>query len=323
MQAGLSNRWRIVTVAILGLAPTLASCGATTPNYILKPSAARAIAEHYNLENAIANKTLSQTLDSANEAGLSAEIDNASYQAAQLTGQKGTGTGKPVAWHFTTYVFNQASYPAYFLASAVLPKATEANFFLFVKSSRLSPWKVLYEPYGPIDLLPQLVPAGQGYYAAGPVGKTVVSASTALADLANEWEYYATAVPTDRLFTSGSFTSGNVARIAATAAGWEKSGHGATFSFTASPDSAPILIFRAKNGALVFGGIDTVDGFDVGSNYQTTQSSSRKYFSPFLAPGVYTSVAVDFVDEVMMYIPAKGKVTVVGSYSGNVGASGT
>ncbi|MHB1524940.1 MAG: hypothetical protein ACYCZN_01445 [Candidatus Dormibacteria bacterium] len=307
----------------------ITSCG-STPNYVTGPARALQIAQAYNRNNAKANFTLNTALQNKNEEGVSAEMDDTYYQMLRDEGKHSEGNGKPASWHFTVHVFNQAATPAYFVAETAGTKASKGsgNLFLFAKDSPKSPWRVLYEPDGPTSGFPGFVSVGNGYVAAGPPAKRLVTTPKgAVSDLATYWAGYSASSTALGLLQAGQFTSGfgGTERSDVTSFAANTKGYGSE-AISASVDSAPIISFLTTNGALVFGAIDVAYTFQPGqpgSGRYLLQNAARTNFGALLPPGQYSSnIILNYVSQVALLVPKSGKIRVLGWNWGPVSANG-
>lgn len=317
------GRLIVCAAAMLGMLG-IAGC-ARTPNYVTSPSQASRILQAYNRANAQANFTLNTALENQNAEGVSAEIDDADYQLLRDESKTSDGNGKPWRYHATTYVFNQATTPAYFVAvtGPVQGQTGGGWLYLFRKDTVKSPWRVLYEiSLSPKEALPEFVSAGNGYVAAGPLPKSLVaSPSAAIGDVVNYWSDYTTATTPLGLLQSGAYTSGWNAESRGSVAQYSHSHIAGATSF--SQDSSPIIAFPTKTGALVFGAIDQSTSYTLNPGWSATQPATRSDWTALLAPGTYTEITFNGITQVALSVPRHGRIAVLGGYSGVISGSGS
>lgn len=306
----------------------VAGCGGTTPHYAITPSQALAVFNTYNHNNQKANATLNTALQNQQEMSTAAEIDDANYQAYHDLGKTGFGRNAVLMkGPFAVYDFNESiatlrtGGTAYFVVITGSPKKAR-NLFLFAKTGVAGAWKVFAEPTIRAGVTPAFVPAGNGYFEAGPLPTHLaVSPSTALNDLIAYFSSYSTASPSLGVLAPGPDTTGFLATYRNTVA--KAAAQKETDQLLFTQDNSPLVIFPVKNGALVFGAYDLTQTYTWPAHYYVRQPTSRIDWTPLLAPGTYhTSVTISSVVEVVLQIPTKGKVSVLGSYGGIVSAQG-
>ena len=318
--------------ALIGVAiaagVVVTGCGGATPHYAITPTQALAVFNVYNHNNQKANATLNTALQNQQETSTAAEIDDANYQAYHYLGKTGYGSGAVLMkGPFAIYDFNEsiatlrAGGTAYFVVIVGSPKKAR-DLFLFAKTGVGGAWKVFTEPTLRAGVTPAFVPAGNGYFAAGPLpAHLAVSPSTAFNDLIAYFSSYSAAAPSLGVLAPGPDTTGFLATYKSTVA--KAAAKKETDQLLFTQDNTPLVIFPVKNGALVFGAYDLTQTYTWPAHYYVQQPASRSDWTPLLAPGTYhTSVTISSVVEVALQIPTKGKVSVLGTYGGIVSAQG-
>ncbi len=319
---------RVLAVVVGALAITLAGCGGATPHYAITPAQALTVFNTYNHNNQKANATLNMTLQNQQETSTAAEIDDATYQEYRYLGKTWYGSNavllKPP---FAIYDFNEsaatlaAGGTAYFVA---IPGTTKKprTLLLFAKTSARGAWKVFSEPSLAAGPNPAFIPAGNGYVEAGPLPSHLVASPTsALGDLIAYFGAYSTTSPSLGVLSPGPNTTGLLGTYKSTVANAASKNETDLLSF--SQDSAPVVSFPVKGGALTFGAYDLTQTFTWPPNAEVIQPATRANWTPLLAPGTYhISVTINSVVEVVLLIPTKGQVSVLGTYGGMVSALG-
>lgn len=320
----------IGTAGAVAMIFVLAGCGgASAASYAITPAQALAAFNSYNHNNAKANETLNTSLQNQNETGTSAEIDDAYYQTYRDQGKTTEGKYSLLPKPYVIYPFNYAASPLkaggteYFVATTG-KTSKPYSLILFSKTGVKGNWQVLYEPTMLAGQPPEFIANGGGYYDGGPLPKQLVASPVrALNDLVDYFNSYNTpSTPSLGPFAPGPTTTGFMTRYQNNVTSEKQ--HGVTVQFNFSQDSSPIVSLPVKGGTLVFGAYDLSEAFTWPANAYVVQNSARTNWPTLLAPGTYhTDVTLDGVVQVVMLVPSKGQIRVIGSYSGVVSLTGS
>lgn len=311
-------------IALVSVALLLSAVTAAAQDANVTRAEADRIAREFAAKNAQNNAALNVEGQAAIEDPPVRSIDDATFREYRGRGQTTLGQDTRVE-HRRLYVPQQSGYPQVFLASErAVANGNPAGrqLLLFVKAAEGAAWKITMAA-GLMGGFPKLRTDSDGFtrLVNGDTAASLAVEPDALGPkLAKLWD---SEKSTSRTFEPGPFTTGALDTFVE-----QLSSLGVTarvnFAFEATDD--PRVCFETKaRGALCLFAISMKQRLrPTKGSGAFVQPQSRASLTGLIVPGEYDEIRYDHIAIVAAKVPAKGKgrVDVIGSYTGIVSAEG-